>query len=483
MIPALPAASLAALLLAAAPASAASLLEATDGVLGRAEVEGSSRSEARARLAVDRGDWALAASAWDEARHAGADELLAGSWEVVSLAQAEQWELARLAALATLSRDPSDPRRHLVYAWLMCEGGAASATRKVVARLPDSGDIGLAGAILQLRSWRHQGRDRRVRRVRRRVLDQLPADAWLWLESSRGHFAAYQPEALDDLDRALRAPAASGVHVAAVLELRLALGDDEESVRVGLSGMERFPDHAGVATLTSVAASRPDGAAALRRILAAEPDRAVAHEVRGALALASDEPKTALQALILAGHGGRDTAAVVGMLGRSLVALGKPGEAHAALLGGMERHPLHLQLAAARFDAARRLADPALILAAADAWLVAAAAVAEPLPDDIAGQALSAALEVDRPSAALAWSDWILAAEVDHPGALRARAQALHRLERGQEALLAYEAALAAAPSDHALLADFATFLLQPSGGVEADPERARELSDRATLP
>ncbi|MCK6507847.1 hypothetical protein L6R53_31520 [Myxococcota bacterium] len=475
-----------ALLLAVGSAGAAalaepSLIEETGGVLGRAEVMGEGAAEARARALVVEGRWPEAAEAWAAARREGAEPGLAAAWEVVSLARAERWDEARLVSLASLAAEAGALEQRLLFAWLMCEGGAERTARKVLRDLPLDGGQADAARVLALRSWRHQGRDGGVRRARRQALDGGgEVDAWFWLESSLGHFAAQEPQALDDLDRALRARGVSATHAEALVELRLALGDDAEALRAGLSGMERHPADPGIAGLTAIAAGRPEGTQALERAVAAEPERAAAREVRGALRLASGQPEGALEDLLAAGRGGRDSAAVVGMIGRALAGLGKPREAHAALRAGTERHPGDPALAAQRFEAARAVAEPELVVAAAEAWRAALATLADPLPDEVVELALAAAVEAGQPGATLSWAEVALAADPADPGALRQRAVALQRLGRGTEALAAFEAGLRAAPEDPSLLWAFAAFLAAPGAGVAPDPARARGLAVQA---
>lgn len=464
----------------AAAGAAPSLVEVTGGVLGRAEVMGEGAAEARARALVAEGRWPEAAEAWAAARREGAEPGLAAAWEVVSLARAARWDEARLVALASLAAESGAVEQRLLFAWLMCEGGAERTTRKVLRDLPLHGEQAHAARVLALRSWRHQGREGGVRRARRQALEGSDGvDAWFWLESSLGHFAAQEPQALDDLDRALRAPGATATHAEALVELRLALGDDAEALRAGLSGMERHPREAGITGLTAIAAGRQAGAEALERAVAAEPDRAAAREARGALRLATGQEEGALEDLLAAGRGGRDSAVVVGMIGRALDGLGKPREAHAALRAGTERHPGDPSLAAQRFEAARALAEPELVVAAAEAWRAALATLADPLPVEVVEQALAAAVATGQPGAALSWAEAALAVDPTHPGALRQRAVALQRLGRVGEALAAFEAGLRVAPQDPALRVAFAAFLAAPGAGLPPDPARARGLAEQ----
>lgn len=421
----LPLALAAVALLVSGGARAADLLEVTDGVLGRGEVVGDTPVEVRARALVDRGEWERAAAAWSDAGQEGVDPELVRAWRIVSLARSQQWQLARLEALAALAADAGDDQHRLLFAWLMCAGGADRTAYKVAAGLPQQGEVGRAAAVLELRSWRNRERKGRVRRARRRILAEGQADAWFWLESSRGHFQALEPEALDDMERALRAPGTSGAHVTAMLQLRLALGDDAEVVRTGLAGMDRFEDSGDIASLAAQAAARPAGAATLDKVLQVEPERGAARELRAMVRMDTDDAAGALDDLLAAGRAGRESPRLVAMLGASLAQLGKRREALAALSGGAKLHPRDVELARQRFAMAQELDEPQAVLDAAVAWQDAADAAADTVPQPAALAAAQAALGLRDPGAALTWVDRALSFGRDQPETQDLRSRAL----------------------------------------------------------
>ena len=305
-------------------------------------------------------------------------------------------------------------------------------------------------------------------------------DAWLWLEAGLGHFMAGDPASLAELERATRSPGATAAHSAALIEVRRLVGDDEEALALGLRAMERYPHDARVATRTARVALDPPGAAALDGVIATDPARAVAWELRGAVRMAEGLPASAVVDLDRAAALGRDTPALAGMRAGARTALGQHDDALEILEVSTQRWPEHLGLVSERFVEAEATERPDAVLGAAEAWRVAASHHQAMLPAPVRLAAVEAALALDRAAEALAWAELVLAQEDAEPTALRARAQALVRLERGPEALRAFERALGLAPEDDHLLLAFAGFLLTPATGVDPDPHRAQDLVEEA---
>lgn len=432
------------ILLLHGPARATSLLEASGGVIGRGEAFGSAQAERQARALVEEGDWARAALAWAEARRAGARAETAASWEVVALARAGEWELARLSALAAVARAPDSTEARLSFAWLMCEGGDPGTARKVARGYPLQGEDSVGVAVLELRSFHQKGRWGRAARARHRALAGQRIDAWLWLESGMGRLAQGDPEGLTDLEHATRAPGAGAPHALALAELRRSLGDTTLALRLAATGMERFPEDLRFPSL-AVELALPDPEI-LDRLVSAEPERAALRELRGALRLSQDDPLGAREELSRAAELGRRTAASFALRARGEAMLGQVDQALALLGEAMIAYPRAVELGAQRFELAREGTDPAQVLAAVDAWEFALVHRGASLPAE----------------------------------AMRARAASLVDLRRGPEALQAYEEALVELPGDPGLLEAFAGFLLQPLPGVAPDPERAKALLLRA---
>ncbi|MCB9777179.1 MAG: hypothetical protein H6742_01280 [Alphaproteobacteria bacterium] len=469
-------------LVAVAPTARATpdaLLRRTEGVLGRDEVVGGGGAEQLARSLVDREQWDVAAPAWAAARDAGADPDTAWTWEVVSLVESEQWELAQLVALSALAEAPTDDQRHLLYGWLMCRAGAERGARRIARLRHDEGggDQGAGAAVLELRALRHAGRAGSWARARRRLLRTGSPDAWLWMESSIGHFLSRDPEALVDLERAVQAPQATGQHVAAAIDLRAAVGDHRRAIDLALAGLVRFPDDRALGARAAIAATHPEAAAWLDEVLHAAPDRAEAYELRGARRLAQGDAAGARDDLATAVALGRRTASVRGLHATALAELGLDERALSVLDEATDAFPDHDGLARERLELARRVGSPGARLMAAEAVLRAAP---EAPSAELEDGAIQDALLLGRPDELLRWTERALAWRPHSELALRARAVALGQLQRPDEALDAWETVHARLPTDPDVLVGFAGFLLSPGGALSPDPARARSLARRA---
>lgn len=469
-----------ALLSSAEPARADTLLEVTGGVLGRDEEHGASEAEARARGLVERGQWGSAAVAWAEARRAGVDPDLAAAWEVVSLAHAEQWEIARLAALAAVARDPESPAARLGFAWLMCEGGAGGTARKVLRDYPVDGADGVGARVLELRSLRYDARPGRARRALRRAQHAEQTDAWLWFEAALLDLQRGHPGAIGALERAAHSEGVAAAHLAALVEVRRQLGESEQALRLGLQAMERWPEDGIVATATARVVGDPDGETLLQDALRTDPGLGAAHELAAVLAGSREDPAAAEAHLRAALDAGRATPAVYGLLGEAQAAQGDAAAALDTATEAVRRWPAHAGLLADLFERARAGDDLAVVLDAAERWRASVVDMGDAVPPPVALAAVDAAVRLERPVDALAWAERVLAEHGGQPDALVARARSLAWMERGAEALDAFETALVRQPADPALKVAFADFLLEPGPDLPADPGRAWRLASEA---
>lgn len=448
------------------------LLEETRGVIGRG-VE-AIPGGAAARLLGERGQWDEAAADWSAlANQSGLVE--ARIWEMVAFWRAGDADAAHAAAVAAMAMSPGDQTVLLAATWLLNEDGHHGRAAKLLRRFPDTSEDSEGALILQMRSLMMSGKTRRALRIRESALEAGSDDAWFWFELSLEDAWRGLPEAEQHMRRALRSDGVAPMHYQLLILHLSELDEVSDAVRVGIEGMERFPDDAGLGIAVLELCQSASSKDALERLITFDPERAVARALMGTLLLVDEEPEAAARHLQAAVDNGEDRPSIYRLLSEAFTASEERGRAWSALTGGLRTHPENLRLWTDLFELGReqgRLSD-ALHLSER-AWQDGAES------GFLVQFSYRAAADIDELEAALLWSERGLRIDTLRTDALAWHALSLSELGRGTEALVAYENALRQAPDDPTILNNLAWFLLDPSDGVAPDPDRARTLADAA---
>lgn len=448
------------------------LLEETRGVIGRdlARIPGSTA----ARELSSRGHWAEAATLWGHLADASGS-VEARIWEMVAAYRAEDMGGARDAAVSAMSMAPGDQTVLLAATWLLNEDGNHRRAAGLLRRFPDASADSSGALILQMRALMMAGKTRRALRLREAALSEGTDDAWFWFELSLEDAWRGRPEAEQHMRRALRATGTAPMHYQLLIHHLSSRDQDAEAVRVGIEGMERFPDEAELGIAVLEQCQRAEGRMALERLIEHDPERAVAQALIGTLLLVDEDPAQAAVHLQAAVDHGEDRPSIYRLLSEALTEAEERGGAWSALLGGLRRHPENLRLWTDLFDLGReedRLSE-ALQLSER-LWQDGAH------PSFLVQFSYRAAADIDEPETALRWSERGIRIDALRTDAMNWRALSLSDLGRSKEALAAYEQALAVAPDDPSILNNLAWFLLEPGDGLTADPARAQSLAVEA---
>ena len=448
------------------------LLEETRGVIGRelARIPGSTA----ARELSSRGKWSEAADQWGQiADTSGSVE--ARIWEMVASYRAEDIGRARRAVVTAMGMAPGDQTVLLAATWLLNEDGNHRRAAGLLRRFPDSSADSSGALILQMRALMMAGKTRRALRLRESALAEGSDDAWFWFELSLEDAWRGRPEAEQHMRRALRSTGVAPMHYLLLLHHLSSHEQDADAIRVGIQGMERFPDDAELGIAVLELCQHEEGRAALERLIVHDPERAVAQALIGTLLLVDEDPAQAAIHLQAAVDHGEDRPSIYRLLSEALTEAEERSGAWSALLGGLRRHPDNLRLWTDLFDLGReqdRLGE-ALQLSER-VWQDGAH------PSFLVQYSYRAASDINEPETALRWSERAMRIDALRTDALSWRALTLSDLGRSSEALAAYEQALAVAPDDPSILNNLAWFLLEPGEGLAADPVRAQSLAAQA---
>ena len=445
------------------------LLEETRGVIGR-DLAGIPGSTA-ARELSSRGRWAEAAAMWGQlADTSGSVE--ARIWEMVAAYRAEDVERAHAAAFTAMGMAPGDHTVLLAATWLLNEDGNHRHAAGLLRRFPETAADSSGALILRMRALMMDGRTRRALRLRDAALTSGSDDAWFWFELSLEDAWRGLPEAEQHMRRSLRATGTAPMHYQLLLHHLSSREQHAEAVRVGIEGMERFPDDAELGITVLELCQHAEGRAALERLIEHAPERAVAQALIGTLLLVDEDPAQAAVHLQAAVDHGEDRPSIYRLLSEALTEAEERSGAWGALLGGLRRHPDNLRLWMDLFDLGReqdRLAE-ALQLSER-VWQDGSK------PSFLVQFSYRAASDLNQPETALRWSERGLRIDALRTDAMSWRALSLSDLGRSAEALAAYEQALAVAPEEPSILNNLAWFLLEPGDGIAADPLRAQRLA------
>jgi len=450
------------------------MVEVTRGVVGR-ELQ-ARPAEGLARALVDQQAWAEAAQSWQDlaamplySPQARVDALL---WSAICFHRAGAAGSARSAMLDAVVLAPGHPRVLMTAAWMLSEAGESRGAARLIRDLAP-GHADTAGAVLlELRA--PDTKPRRARRIVDGAAAAGQADAWVWFEAGMMQTFAGDPRGIVLLERARRSPHASPIHDRVLVHVRVVLGDLDGAAEVAVSGLAAHGDDPVIIETITWLVEQEGGAPALDRVASQQAHPTLA-AILGPWFLEMGEARLALPHLALMVESDQATPSEFSQWARVVDHVEGPQAATEALVDAVDRYPDHLGLRAALADAAIRGRDEAMLLDAAGRLHASAQA-----PLQLVLAAHESALSLSDGAEALRWANRAAASGADPARVALMRGAALQELGLGAEAIEAFESGLRYAPSDPALLGALADLLLRPGGGLDPQPQRARELAERA---
>lgn len=441
-----------------ASADATTLLETTQGVIGRGIAEPVGPAAAVAQAHVDDREWEEAARAWAEAAGAGADPA-ALLWEVACLVRADQDQAAQEATLGMLATGPEDPVILLMAAWVLTELGQPGQAATLLDDFPTGHPDALGAAVLRMRAYTQDDNVRKAARVRRATLRRSDLDAWFWLEVGLEDAWANAPDAGLTLERATRTSGATAFHSVVRMRYLEGVGQREAAVDEGLRAMARYPADSVLPHVMASLARYPEAEARLRQSMQSQPDHPAGNAVLGLVLLGRDDRAAAVFLERAIALGEKDPELYLA-LAQALVAEGDEPTALLRLQGGAALHPEHPVLLTTALAMAHAAGDQVAQLALLDTMATVGGARPE-----TGRAALLVATNLNPAQVETEWSDALTAAPdvLLAPGTLRelVQGEALASLGRGPEAELAFARALATRSSDVVSLAALLRFQLR----------------------
>jgi predicted Zn-dependent protease len=435
--------------LLASVASAFSLVEETQGVVGRNLGVPAGSESAMAAVAVE--DWADAATQFESLARADMTDITANLWWAVSLVRADRAPESERAILHAIQKDATNSAIYLTAAWSLYEGGAPEQAEKIARTLPVDGPDRVGAVILRIRSLVAQGKAKKALRLRADAQANGDTDAWFWLESGVQDSWLGRPGASELLERGLRAEGAVAAHYLVLMHVLVDRDDVDRAIATGNAGVARFPDDLDlVLALSEILLGRAGRPAEALDVLALHVDRHPEHApawltMARAYRLLGDADQEA-QALRRAIDAGASEPGLFLVLARALLEDGNTEEAIAVLEDGLRLNPEEPAIFDDLFEATAQLGDPKRVLRLAQRMETKGQVDAR-----VAEESFLAATRANLPHDALYWAQVLVVLVGETDRSLDMLARAYWELGEVQRAVETERRALELAPTDPGL--------------------------------
>lgn len=433
-------------LVLASLAFAASLVEETQGVVGR-DMGVPAGSES-AMAAVEAEEWADAATQFQSLAEADGRDLTADLWWAVALVRSDRAPESERAILHAMTKDPTNPAIYLTAAWSLYEAGAPDQAEKIARTLPTDGPDRVGAVILRIRSLVAQGEPKKALRLRAQAQRNGDTDAWFWLEAGVQDSWLGRPDADEMLARGLRTEGTVPSHYLVYMHVLVDHEDIDGAIATGHAGVARFPDDLDlVLALGEVLLGRAGRPAEAVDALAAHVDRHPEHAaawrtMARAYRLLGDTDQEA-QALRRAIDAGASDPALFQVLAQSLAEDGNPEGAIAVLEDGLRLNPEEPAIVDDLFEATAQLGDPKRVLRLAQRMESKGQVDAR-----VAEMSFLAATRADMPHDALHWAQVLVGLVGETGRSLDILARAYWDLGEVQRAVETERRAVELAPTD-----------------------------------
>jgi predicted Zn-dependent protease len=351
--------------LLASVASAFSLIEETQGVVGRGIGVPAGSDQAMAAVATE--DWGDAATQFESLAHADTRDVTADLWWAVSLVRANRAPDSEKAILHAIQKDPTNAAVYLTAAWSLYEAGAPEQAEKIADTVPADGPDRVGAVILQIRSLVAQGKAKKALKLRAEAQANGDTDAWFWLEAGIQDSWLGRPDARELLERGLRTDGTVPAHYLVLMHVLADHDDLEDAIATGHAGVARFPDDLDlVLAFGEILLGRAGRPAEAIDVLAEHVERHPEHAaawrtMARAYRLLGDSDLEA-QALRRAIDAGASEPALFQVLAKSLSEEGNAEGAIAVLEDGLRLNPEEPAIVEDLFDATAKLGDPKRVL-------------------------------------------------------------------------------------------------------------------------
>jgi predicted Zn-dependent protease len=436
-------------LLLASLALATTLIEETQGVVGRDIGVPAGSESAMAAVAAE--EWADSAIQFQALAEADWRDPTANLWWAVALVRSDRAPESERAILHAMTKDPTNPAIYLTAAWSLYEAGAPDQAEKIARTLPTDGPDRVGAVILQIRSLVAQGKPKKALRLRARAQRQGDTDAWFWLEAGVQDSWLGRPGASELLERGLRAEGTVPSHYLVLMHVLMDHDDLDGAIATGHAGVARFPDDLDlVLALGEMLLGRAGRPAEAVDALAAHVDRHPEHAqawrtMARAYRLLGDTDQEA-RALRRAIDAGASDPALFQVLARSLSEEGNAEGAIAVLEDGLRLNPEEPAIVDDLFEATAQLGDPKRLLRLAQR--LESKGQVDAL---VAEESFHAATRANLPHDALHWAQVFVGLMGETARSLDMLARAYWDLGEVQRAVETERRAVALAPTDPGL--------------------------------
>jgi Flp pilus assembly protein TadD len=434
--------------LLASVASAFSLVEETQGVVGRGI--GVPAGSDSAMAAVAKEDWGDAATQFESLAHADMRDVSADLWWAVSLVRANRAPESEQAIMHAIQKDPTN-----TAVYLTARGRSTRRARPTKPRRSRTPFL-RTDRIASARS--SSGSDRSLRReteealrLREEAERNGDTDAWFWLEAGVQDAWLGRPDAPEMLERGLRTEGTVPAHYLVLMHVLVDRDDIDGAIATGHAGVARFPDDLDlVLAFGEVLLGRAGRPAEALDVLATHVERHPEHAsawrtMARAYRLLGDSDQEA-QALRRAIDAGASEPALFQVLAKSLSEDGNAEGAIAVLEDGLRLNPEEPAIVNDLFDATAKLGDPKRVLRLAQRMESKGQVDAR-----VAEESFLAATRANLPHDALHWAQVLVVLVGETDRSMDMLARAYWELGEVQRAVETERRAVELAPTDAGL--------------------------------
>jgi tetratricopeptide (TPR) repeat protein len=449
------------------------MLEASRGIIGRDSSHVMAAEEAYKCVRLQR--WSECALLWSERAELGDsqrnDALI---WSIICHMNANEYSEAYLllGELILVVEEVGWPLL-LLEGWLLQE---LDGHREVVSLLKDypSNDVDYIGSqILMMRSHQFMKRRRKANKVVEKILQTGGADAWFWLEMS--HFSSDEEKQIF-LERSIRATNASNYQYIHLVNFYEEKQNFQMALRYGLEGMNLQKDANQLTYRMLKFASSKEGREVLLEQVEQVPQHSKAQVLLGLSLLSEEEYDQGIEHLKLGIEYGEKQLRTYETLIDACQKIGDEDQVWEILDVAVVQHPNNEKLWEYFYDASVSEEQKRGFLQSLNlAWKKG-----DQQSLDMIHRAFSYARAIQDNETALLWAERELSVSESSWKTLSRNALALSAVDRRAEAITLYEKALQLEPENSFVLNNLAWLLINPSDGMNAEPQRAYLLIQKA---
>ena len=453
------------------------LLQASYGIIGRAELQTINADEAYQCVdqAVSGLDWNLCGDLWRAAvqeQPLQSDADLAVMWSVVSYIRSGNYSNAYTQLGIIMPRAEQIGWSVLVLeSWLLNSLGGTKESIAILKHYPSSDPDYLGAQIVLLDAYRQREKQRKFRKLEEHVITSGKADAWFWWWHS--HHAEKEDRSAAFLQM-IEASNATVFHYQEAIQHFVFAQDIETALKIGLSGMDIFSKTRSLEEQL-VAVFSGEKKTIVEEKIKKIPEHSQAQALLGAIYLSEKEYEKAEKHFSLAIAYGVEKEDIFEELMESQILQGNEKDARQTIALAIQKHPKNQQFWDKLWQLSQTNEEQLEFLDSLNQAFV----MKNYLPNALLKRGFEVSTNLQQKEQAITWAD----REIKQNNSWRAwsrKAQAFQQNGQLDEAIKAYEEALSIAPNNSFVLNNLAWLLIQPKEGQENDPQRALIYAQKA---